>query len=276
MSSQVSSPIETTTNPAETYESYMVPTLFGPWASYLVKSANPQPGERVLDVATGTGVIARRVAPLVGANGKVAGLDVNPNMLEVARSAAEREGLGIEWHQGKAEDLPFPDGSFDLVMCQFAMMFFTDRHAALAEMYRVLNDGGRVWLSVFESIDRHSFYQALDDVIQQRLGMSGVQDIFSLGDTGELQALLEGAGFKRVVIEPASMTARFPDPDGFIAGEIDVDTAAIPSMQHLDVKARQAITTAIREEMKVPLREVTENNQVVLPFHVHIVRAEKQ
>src|SRR5262245_13390178 len=109
-------------NPAETYESYMVPTLFAPWASLLVQSANPQPGEHVLDVACGTGVVARHVAPRIGSGGKVSGLDLNPNMLTVARTAAEREGLAIEWHEGQAEKLAFPDGSFDLVLCQFALM----------------------------------------------------------------------------------------------------------------------------------------------------------
>ncbi len=237
-------------NPAETYESYMVPTFFAPWAAYLVQSANPQPGERVLDVACGTGIVARRVAPHVGSHGKVIGLDLNPHMLTVARAAAEREGLAIEWHEGRAEKLPFPDGSFDLVLCQFALMFFADQRAALAETHRVLTDGGRVALSVFQGLERHPFYQRLHEVIERRLGMSGVSDIFSLGDADALRTLLTGAGFGYVEIEPVSMTARFPDPEGFLAGEIDVDTAAIPSMQHLDMKARQEVTAAIREEME--------------------------
>lgn len=262
-------------NPAETYESYMVPTLFAPWASCLIQSANPQPGERVLDVATGTGIVARRVAPRVGSKGKVIGLDLNPNMLTVARAAAEREGLAIEWHEGRAEQLLFPDGSFDLVLCQFALMFFADRLAALAEMQRVLTKGGRVSLSVWQGLKRHPFYQTLDEVIQQRLGMSGVQDIFALGDADELRTLLTEAGFEHVGIEPVSLTARFPDPEGFLAGEIEVDTAAIPSMQHLDTQARQALTAAIREDMEAPLHEVTEDDHVVLPFHAHIARAER-
>ena len=263
-------------NPAETYENYMVPTLFGPWAEHLVQSANPQPGERVLDVACGTGIVARRVAPRVGSSGKVSGLDINPNMLTVARAAAEREGLAIEWRDGRAEKLPFPDGSFDLVLCQFALMFFADRHAALAEMQRVLAKDGRVSLSVWQGLDRHPFYKRLDDVIQQRLEMSGVQAIFALGDAEELRQLLTEAGFQHVEIEPVSKTARFPNPEGFLAGEIDVDTAAIPSMQHLDVQARQAITAAISEDMKASLREVTQDNHVVIPFHAQIARAERR
>jgi ubiquinone/menaquinone biosynthesis C-methylase UbiE len=253
----------------------MTPALFAPWASYLVKAANPQSGERVLDVACGTGIVARRVAVWVESNGTITGVDLNPNMLIVARAAAEREGLAIEWREGRAEELPFPDGGFDLALCQFALMFFDDRRAALAEMRRILTDGGRLLLSVWQGIERHPFYQTLHEAIQARLGMSVVQEIFALGDAGELRGLLTDAGFRHVEIEAVSMIARFPDPEGFLAGEIDVDTAAIPSMQRLDAQARQAITAAIRDDMKAALREVTEDDHVVIPFHAQIARAER-
>ncbi len=254
----------------------MVPPFFGPWATRLVQSANPQPGDRVLDVACGTGIVARRVAPHVGSKGKVIGLDLNPKMLTVARTAAEREGLAIDWYESRAEKIPFPDGSFDLVLCQFALMFFSDPPAALAEMNRVLTREGRLTLSVWQGIDRHPFYQTLHEVIQQRLGMSFVQDIFALGDANELRTRLTDAGFRNVEITPVSLTARFPNPEGFLAGEIDLDTAAIPLMQRLDARKRQAITAAIREDMEAPLNEVTEDGHVVLPFHAQIASAEVQ
>jgi SAM-dependent methyltransferase len=260
-------------NPAETYENYMVPPLFAPWALRLIEAANPQPGEHVLDVACGTGIVARKVAAHLGSKQGIVGIDLNPDMLRVARAKAQEEGLAIEWHQGRAEKLPFADAGFHLVLCQFGLMFFADRQAALAEIQRVLVDGGRVLLSVWQSLNHHPFYQKLHEVIEHRLGMSGVQDIFALGDASSLGALLTDAGFQQVEIEPVSMTARFPDPDGFLAGEIDVDTAAIPSMQHLDARARQAITAAIGDDMKEALQEVTEGDSVVIPFHAYIARS---
>ncbi len=203
----------------------------------------------------------------------VVGLDLNPNMLTVARAAAERQGLTIEWHEGRAEKLLFSDGNFDLVLCQFGLMLFTDRHTALTEMRRVLTNGGRVLLSVWQGLDRHPFYRTLHAVSQRRLGTSGVQNVFALGDANELHRLLTDAGFQHVEIEPVSMTARVPNPEEFLAWEIDVDPAEIPSTQHLDAQARQAIMAAISEDMKTPLREVMQDDQVVIPFPAHIVRA---
>lgn len=262
-------------NPAEAYESYMVPALFAPWAAELIQKASPQRGERVLDVATGTGIVARRAAKHVLPEGEVIGLDLNSNMLAVARHTAERERVKIEWREGRAEALPFEDERFDLVLSQFALMFFADRNQALSEMRRVVRKGGRVTLSVFQGIQEHPFYYELDRVIQERLGMSGVQDIFTLGDADALLGLVAGSDFEMVQIESVSRTTRFPDPENFLAEEIAVDTAAIPSMQHLDAAARQAILQEIQQEMELPLRAVTEGNEVVLPFHVYIVHAER-
>ena len=260
---------------AESYESYMVPTLFSPWATYLVQAANPQPGERVLDVACGTGIVARHVAPRVGSNGMVIALDFNPNMLTVARAAAKQRGLGIEWREGRAEKLPFPDSSFDLVLCPFGLMLFADRPAALTEMHRVLKGGGRAVLSVWQGLDRHPFYQTLHDVSQRRLGRSSVQHVFSLGDSNERRGLLINAGFQHVEIQPVSITVRFPNPEEFLAWEIGVDPAAIPSMQHLDAQAQQAIIEAIHEDMQTPLHKIMQDEHVVLPFHANIARARR-
>ena len=121
------------THPAEIYESFFVPALSAPWAEDLLRRTAPRPGERVLDVACGTGIVARRVAPRVGPTGRVVGVDPNLGMLAVARAAAAAEGVSIEWREGRAEALPVEDAAFDLVCCQVALMFFEDRAAALRE-----------------------------------------------------------------------------------------------------------------------------------------------
>jgi ubiquinone/menaquinone biosynthesis C-methylase UbiE len=260
-------------NPAEGYESYMVPTLFGPCARILIHAADPKPGERVLDVGCGTGIVAREVASCMGTTAEVSAVDLSANMLAIARAAAAREGLRIEWREGNAEQLPFDDGAFDVVLCQFALMFVADRAAALSQMRRVVSESGRVLISVWQGLHRHPFYQTLHNVIQQRVGMSALQQIFALGNADDLHALPTTAGFRRVNIKPFSLTARFPNPEAFIAGEIEVDTASIPSMQPLDSKAREAIVTAITRDMQAPLKELTSDNHVVIPFHGLILTA---
>ena len=260
---------------AESYERFMVPSLFAPWSSYLIQRANPQPGERVLDIACGTGIVARKVAPRVGLQGIVIGLDINADRIGIARTAAEGEHLAIEWHTSPAEQLPFPDENFDLVFCQFGLMFFRDRHTALKEIHRVLRTGGRVVLSVWQGLDRHPFYQTLHDVSQRHLGKSSVQAVFSLGDADELHKLLTDSGFQHIEIEPMSITARFPSAEEFLAWEIDVDPAETPALQNLDPEAQQVILAAVRQDMQRALEEVMQDNQVVLQFHAHVAQARR-
>ena len=130
---------------AEAYEKLFVPALFAQWAPLMVDIARIADGQRVLDVACGTGVAARTAADRVGATGSVVGLDLNPAMLEVA--AATRSD--IEWRQGDAAHLPFGDGEFDAVLCQSALFFFPDADAAVAEMARVVRPGGAVAVQTY-------------------------------------------------------------------------------------------------------------------------------
>lgn len=141
---------------ANAYEALMVPALFGQWATKVADAAHIRPGQRVLDVACGTGVLGRELASRVGRAGIVAGLDPSPGMLEVAKQLAP----AVEWRQGIAESLPFPDESFDAVVSQFGLMFFSDRRKALAEALRVLVPSGRLAVAVWDSLDNITAYAA--------------------------------------------------------------------------------------------------------------------
>src|SRR5262245_45317670 len=115
----------------EVYQRELVPAVFGPWAPILVELAHPRPGERVVDIACGTGVVARIAAARVGPSGSVVGVDLNPGMLTVARSIATAgtPSAPIQWHEASADKLPFPDSSFDIAYCQLGLQFFADRPA---------------------------------------------------------------------------------------------------------------------------------------------------
>jgi ubiquinone/menaquinone biosynthesis C-methylase UbiE len=203
-------------NPPANYERYFVPAIGAPLAVDLVDRAALRPGERVLDVACGTGVVARLAAQQVGATGSVAGLDVNPGMLAVAR-AATPPGMAIEWHEASAEAMPLPDASFDVVLCQMGLQFMPDKHAALREMWRVLARDGRLLLNapgptpralaiMGEALARHVRPEAAGFVHQ----------VFSLHDTAEIENLVRGAGFRDVDVQTHTKTLRLPPAEEFL------------------------------------------------------------
>ena len=131
-------------SPAEIYERHMVPAIFAPWSADLLALVKPQPGERVLDVSCGTGIVARNAASMVGGTGRVVGIDMNASMLEIARS----NDAPVEWREGDALAMPFLDQEFDVVVCQQGLQFFPDRSKALREMHRVLVPNGRLGIAV--------------------------------------------------------------------------------------------------------------------------------
>ena len=137
-------------SPAETYEKFMVPAIFAPWVSSLLNLADLKHGERVLDVACGTGIVARSAMEKVGEDGHVVGLDFNTGMLGVARALLP----SVEWQEGDATDMPFSEGRFDAVLCQQGLQFCSDRSAAVGEMYRVLAPGGRVVISAWLPLEQ--------------------------------------------------------------------------------------------------------------------------
>src|SRR5262245_17149362 len=146
---------------ANAYEALFVPALFGQWAPKVADAAQIQPGQRALDVACGTGVLARELASRTGSSGRVAGIDPGPGMVAVAKHLAP----DLEWREGVAESLPFPDQSFDAVLSQFGLMFFTDRRQALREMLRVLAPGGHLVVAVWDCVvNIRGFYRLVAPV----------------------------------------------------------------------------------------------------------------
>src|SRR5215207_4961505 len=148
---------------ATSYEEGVVPALMREWAPRVVAAGGIRPGDRVLDVACGTGVLSRVVAEAVGRAGSVTGLDLDPGMLAIAARTAPRSA----WLRGVAESLPFRDATFDAVVSQFGLMFFQDRSRALREMWRVLRPGGRMAGSAAADVLRSPFVLGNRAVLEQ-------------------------------------------------------------------------------------------------------------
>ena len=193
---------------ARAYESLHVPALFGEWADPVLDAAGVGRGHRVLDVACGTGILARTARKRVG-DGEVSGVDPSPGMLAVAHELDP----GTSWWLGRAEELPFPDDIFDAVVCQFGMMFFSDRVQAVQEMVRVLRPGGRLAVAVWDALDRSPAYSRAVALLDREAGPRAADALrapFVLGDASGLARVFREAGVPEPRIETRTGTARFP------------------------------------------------------------------
>ena len=258
-------------DPAEVYESFLVPHLFTPWARGLVACAEPKPGERMLDVACGTGIVVREVLPVVDLNGRVAGVDFSPEMLAVARTRVPGEAP-VEWYEASAEALPLPDAAFDLVLCQQGLQFFPDKPGAIREFRRVLALGGRVALSVWRTLEHNPVQEAMNEAMVRHLGTPTLAMLFS-GNAPELEALLSGSGFEDVAIEPVSMTLRFPSADRFVRLSALAGAAVAPVMAELDEAERATLVEAIQRDVGATLQRHIRDYEITFPMAAYVATA---
>jgi SAM-dependent methyltransferase len=189
------------------YEELMVPGFFTEFADDLLERAQPRDGERMLDVATGTGIVPRRARERVPGLQRLVGIDLTPAMLAIARE----KGDGIEFLEGNAQELPFEDGSFDLVTCQQGLQFFPERERALAEFRRVLTPGGRVLVACWYGIEEQLGYHPVAEAIAEHFPEAGPAALapWSFGGGDKLAGLLSDAGFQDVEVTRAEGSARF-------------------------------------------------------------------
>ena len=262
-------------DPAETYEGYFGRAISHPWSRVLLEHAVARPGERALDLACSTGSVARHIAPLVGAGGRVVALDINAEMLAVGRALPAPAGATIEWQEGNAVALALPDGAFDLVLCQQGLQFFSDRAAALREMRRVLTEGGRVVLSVWRALRRHPLYEALFAATARHLGaaLSDVASSFSLWNAEELSALLSDSGFQRTGVTPRSLDIHLPSPERFVQLTVLGAATSVPAFARLDAAARGALVEAVALETEAVAQHYRVGSRLVFPMSTHIAVA---
>lgn len=250
-------------NAAEIYEQFFVPALFADWPPRVLAAADAQAGDRILDVACGTGILALEAERVVGRKGSVVGVDINDGMLAVARSKSS----SISWKSSAAESLPFAVSSFDRVVSQFGLMFFQDRVKAISEMLRVVRPGAKIAVTVWASLDATRGYAVVAEVLEQLFGAEVAQAIeapYSLGDVEKLKALFAGAGADDATVQSVVGTARFASVESWIYTDIKGWTLS----NVIDDEGYERLT---REAPKKLSRFVLSDGSVEFEAPAHIV-----
>lgn len=252
---------------AETYEARFVPSIFAEWAPHLLDAADAGPGSRLLDVACGTGIVARTAVDRVAPGGSVTGVDLNEAMLAVAR----RIETGVDWRQGDVADLPFPDRAFDAVVCQMAFMFFPDRHRALAEMHRVCRSGGTVAVVVPAGLDAQPAYRPFVEIAARHAGdqaRSLLATYWSCGDLAAMTEAMRHVGLVDVAGRTRVGTARFASAGDFVATEVE----GSPLAERLDETAYAGIRQDVAAEL---VHYVTGAGGFEIPLAGHVIAARR-
>jgi ubiquinone/menaquinone biosynthesis C-methylase UbiE len=211
----------------------------------LLKAAELREGQSVLDVATGTGAAAQAALAVVGRSGSVIGGDVSPNMLDIAREGLA--GIPVKLEQFDAHDLPFPDDSFDAVICQLGLMFFDDPASALREFRRVLRPGGRAAVSVNSTPER-SLFLRVGSVIARYVTDKAEMFArpFSIRDAARLHRLFENAGFQEISTSTETREIGFASFHDYFSG---IERGATISGQEY-LLLPEELRHKVREEVK--------------------------
>jgi len=255
-------------NAPDAYERYLVPAFFKAWAEELVHRAGIIGGERILDAACGTGIVARTAALHTGNGGTITGTDVNEQMLSVARNVSSDSNVKIEWQQGDAAALPYPDRSFDVVFCQQGLQFVPEPSSVLHEMHRVLAPGGRLALNVLRPLEHNPVYIPLSKALERHAGNEAgamMRSPFPSWSIEQLRDMITDTKFEKVYITSVIKQVRFPSAEEFLRREASSSPLAGP-IAGLDIDTREELLSELEET----LREYTDDEGVVFPMETFI------
>ena len=251
------------------YENLFVPALFEQWTKHLIEGAGIREGSHVLDIACGTGILARDAFSRTGPGGRVVGVDPAPGML----AAAKEIEPGIDWILCSAEALELDDETFDCVISQFGMMFFQDRQKSAEEMFRVLKPRGSLAIAIWNSVEQNPAYADIIAVLQEQVGTAAADALrlpYSLGNTDEVTVVLENSGFTGISIETKVESARFPSSRHMVEAEL---RGWLPLF---DIYLSEAeIKDVLLESDRTLSKYANSAGEAIFPTSAHVITARK-
>jgi ubiquinone/menaquinone biosynthesis C-methylase UbiE len=261
-------------NPAEMYDSHMVPAMFGPWADVLIDRIKPRAGENFLDVACGTGAVTFKLSEIVGPDGSITGSDLNPGMIAVGRRKSGELNLPIAWHQADAVSLPVRDGGYDAITCQQGVQFFPDSVAALTAMHAALRPGGRIGLAIWYPVENQTLFRSFNEATDRHFGnVPGAFAPFSYGGTERLQRELDQTGYSDVTIEKVTRDVRFPDAHRFMAMSVRSAAAVVPALSQLPPAELATLFATLEEELAPEVEKYRDGDGVKFSLTSHLATA---
>ena len=262
--------MEPDTSAAEAYDTILVPEVMQPWADLMVQKAHVGTGARTLDVACGTGVVARCAARLCGPQSHASGLDIDPAMITVAKAAALREALNIDYRCGSASELPFEASSFDAALCLHGLQYFPDKTLALAEVRRVMRPGAGLVMVVWTAMETCAGNWAMITALERRgIDAKDMRKPFALSDSAALRTLVEHAGFNDVTVEGTHRTVRFASVRTFVESIARGAPSSRLALAQVPPPDWQGFLT----DVEVQLAPWTENARLEFPMASNVLSA---
>jgi SAM-dependent methyltransferase len=260
----------------ELYDRHLVPLFFEPYAIDLAERLTIAGGShaRVLEVAAGTGVATQQLRRRLPSDALLTATDLNAPMLAIARRRLGERGLdvGVEWSEADAGALPFPDASFDAVVCQFGLMFVPDKQLAASEAFRVLRPDGQWLFNVWGPLDEHPITNVGDMAIRSFFEVDPpdfYRTPFGIDDPVLLRALAEDAGFRDVAVDDVRLVAESDSADDVAVGFVQ-GTPVAAAIRERGVSV-EAVTLRVAEELA---REFG-NHPIRAPMLARVVSARK-
>jgi ubiquinone/menaquinone biosynthesis C-methylase UbiE len=256
-------------SPAEIYDKYNVPALFGPWSEDFVAFVAPTSGQSILDVACGTGALTKLLADKAGVSSRIVGLDFDDAMLSIARSHRPE----IEWREANAMDMPFQNAEFDIITSHQGFQFIPDKQTGLREIHRVLTPNGQVKLSIWRSIEYIPGYHAISKALAKWVNPDAAKlGAFALGDPDSLRLLVSTAGFRDIEIHPVSKHVHFASAKRFVELAI-AGSSALTRQALAEVSATDMIS--FKNDIVEMLMQYETSTSLALPSESHYLTAVK-